>query len=150
MGPSTNCVNLIKKFEGFYSDSYLDPVGIWTIGYGSIMYPDGAKVQKGQKITLDGAEKLLMWELKNKYHAFPKLSLNQNQLDSCLSFCYNLGMGAFKGSTLYKKALINPNDPTIRDEFMKWTKGRIGGKLTVLPGLVKRRKAEADLYFTSI
>lgn len=150
MEPSQKCVDLIKRFEGFRADSYLDPVGIWTIGYGSIMYPDGIKVKKGQKITLEGAEKLLLWELKNKYFAFPKLSLNQNQLDACLSFCYNLGMGAFKGSTLYKKAKINPNDATIRDEFMRWTKGRVNGVLTELPGLVKRRKAEADLYFTAI
>jgi lysozyme len=147
MAPSQNCVDLIKKFEGFRADSYLDPVGIWTIGYGSIMYPDGLRVKAGQKITLDGAEKLLMWEIKNKYHAFPKVNLNQNQVDSCMSFCYNLGMGAFNGSTLLKKARINPNDPTIRDEFMKWTKGRIKGVLTDLPGLIKRRKAEADLYF---
>jgi lysozyme len=45
---------------------------------------------------------------------------------------------------LLKKLKVNPNDPAIRDEFMKWVYG--GG--VVLPGLVTRRKAEADLYFS--
>jgi len=44
---------------------------------------------------------------------------------------------------LLKKVNANPNDATIRDEFMKWNRG--GGK--VLPGLIKRRTEEADLYF---
>jgi lysozyme len=51
-------------------------------------------------------------------------------------------------STLYKKAFINPNDPTIKDEFMKWNKARVKGVLTPLKGLTRRRKAEADLYFS--
>ena len=49
-----------------------------------------------------------------------------------------------KNSTLLKKVNANPTDPTIKDEFLKWTKA--GGK--VLKGLVTRRTAEADLYFT--
>ena len=73
MAPSQNCVDLIKRFEGFRVDSYIDPVGIWTIGYGSIMYPDGLKVKEGEKITLDGAEKLLMWEIKNNTMHFQRL-----------------------------------------------------------------------------
>jgi lysozyme len=53
-------------------------------------------------------------------------------------------VGNFRKSTLLKKVNLNPADETIRGEFGKWTKA--AGK--VLPGLVKRRKAEADLYFT--
>jgi lysozyme len=75
------------------------------------------------------------------------LNLNQNQFDSCLSFIYNVGIGAFTKSTLRKKILLNPNDPTIKDEFMKWNKATVGGKLTVLKGLTRRRTAEAELYF---
>jgi lysozyme len=54
-----------------------------------------------------------------------------------------LGNGNLKSSTLLKKVNINPNDPTIKDEFMKWVKA--GGK--TLPGLVRRRTAESQLYF---
>jgi lysozyme len=75
--------------------------------------------------------------------SFCRDDINQNQFDALVSFAYNLGVGNLKSSTLLKKVNANPSDPTIRDEFMKWVNG--GGKK--LPGLVKRRQAEADLYF---
>jgi lysozyme len=64
-----------------------------------------------------------------------------------LSFIYNVGIGAFTKSTLRKKIVVNPNDPTIKDEFMKWNKATVGGKLTELKGLTRRRTAEAEMYF---
>lgn len=150
MKPSQRAVDLIKKYEGFSAKSYLCPASVATIGFGSTMWPDGQKVKLGQVISMDEAEKLLLWELTNKSNALPKLSVNQNQFDSIISFCYNLGIGAFLKSTLYKKVNVNPFDATIRDEFMKWTKARVKGELKSLPGLVKRRKEEANLYFTPI
>jgi len=69
--------------------------------------------------------------------------INENQFSALVCFAYNVGVGAFKKSTLLRKININPNDETIAVEFAKWTKA--GGK--VLLGLVRRRKAEADLYF---
>jgi lysozyme len=60
-----------------------------------------------------------------------------------LSFTYNVGIANLQKSTLLKKVNYNPNDPTIRLEFMKWNKA--GGK--VLNGLTRRREAEANLYF---
>jgi lysozyme len=71
-------------------------------------------------------------------------TINQNQFDALVSFCYNVGPGNLKSSTLLKKVNANPNDPTIRTEFLKWNKG--GGK--VLAGLTRRRTAEANLYFS--
>jgi lysozyme len=73
--------------------------------------------------------------------------VNQNQFDALVSFCYNLGIGAFNSSTLKKKVIANPADASIRDEFMKWNKARVKGVLTELKGLTNRRTAEADLYF---
>jgi lysozyme len=70
--------------------------------------------------------------------------LNSNQFSALVCFCYNVGVGNFKKSTLLAKVNQNPSDPTIRDEFMRWNKG--GGQ--VLNGLTRRRKAEADLYYT--
>jgi len=147
MVASKNCIDLIKKFEGFKLESYLCPASIPTIGFGSTMWPDGKKVKLGEKIDLPKAEKLLEWELKNKSIVLHGLNLNQNQVDSILSFVYNIGIGAFNSSTLLKKIKSNPNDPTIRDEFMRWIKGTKNGKKVVIDGLVNRRKAEADLYF---
>ncbi len=147
MTPSKNCIDLIKKFEGFRSESYQDSVGVWTVGYGSTMWPDGNKVQSGQKMTMLEAEKVMAWELDRKgkviISALPTTIINQNQYDALLSFAYNLGVGALLKSTLFKKLKLNPNDESIRAEFMRWVNA--GGK--TLKGLKKRRKAEADLYF---
>jgi lysozyme len=142
-----NCINLIKLFEGYKVKAYLCPAGVVTIGWGSTMYTDGRKIKMGDTISEQQAEQMLMWELKNKSIALHGLILNQNQFDSCLSFIYNVGIGAFAKSTLKKKILANPNDPTIKDEFMKWNKARVGGELMELKGLTRRRTAEAELYF---
>ena len=147
MTPSKNCIDLIKKFEGFRSESYQDSVGVWTVGYGSTMWPDGNKVQSGQKMTMLEAEKVMAWELDRKgkviISALPTTIINQNQFDALLSFADNLGVGALLKSTLFKKLKLNPNDESIRAEFMRWVNA--GGK--PLKGLITRRKAEADLYF---
>jgi lysozyme len=144
---SQNCINLIKLFEGYKPKAYLCPASVVTIGFGSTMYTDGRKIKLGDTINEQQGNELLMWELKNKSIALHGLKLNQNQFDSCLSFIYNLGIGAFTKSTLRKKILINPNDKTIKDEFLKWNKARVGGQLIELKGLTRRRIAEADLYF---
>jgi lysozyme len=147
MTPSKNCIDLIKKFEGFRSEAYQDSVGIWTVGYGSTMWPDGKKVQPGQRMTIQEAEAVMTWELTRKgkeiLSGLPTTIINQNQYDALVSFAYNLGVGALLKSTLFKKLKVNPNDPSIRTEFMRWVNA--GGKR--LTGLVRRREAEANLYF---
>lgn len=147
MKASQKCIDLIKKFEGYISKSYKCPAGIWTIGYGSTMWSDGKKVKEGETINLQGAELLLNWELNKKAVALKELSINQNQADALLSFIYNIGVGAFDKSTLKKKIKANPNDATIKDEFMKWNKARVAGKLVELKGLTLRRTAEVNLYY---
>jgi lysozyme len=134
-------------FEGYKPKSYLCPASVVTIGFGSTMYTDGRKIKLGDTINEKQANELLMWELKNKSIALHGLNLNQNQFDSCLSFIYNLGIGAFTKSTLRTKIVANPNDATIKEEFLKWNKARVGGEFIVLKGLTRRRIAEAELYF---
>lgn len=141
-------IDLIKSFEGFSAKPYLCPAKICTIGYGSTFYPNGKKVTMNDKaITEAEAVELL----KNMLISFEKYvdsycvdSINQNQFDALVSFCYNLGPNNLKKSTLLKKVNANPNDETIKDEFMKWVKSN--GK--TLKGLVRRREAESDLYFS--
>ena len=139
----------IKKFEGLKLKAYLCPAGILTIGYGNTFYENNTKVQPTDKITIDRADQLLFF-IVNKFEGevkkVVKSAINENQLGALTSFAFNAGTGNLQKSTLLKKVNANPNDPTIRDEFMKWT--RAGGK--VLNGLVTRRKAEADLYFTAV
>lgn len=131
----------IAQHEGLRLEAYLCPANVWTIGYG---HTKG--VTKGMIITKDQAEALLSEDLavfeENISKRLP--GLNQNQFDALVSFAFNVGNGAFNTSTLYRKAKQNPNDPTIRNEFAKWV--HAGGR--VLPGLVKRRAWEADLYFS--
>lgn len=147
MKASKNCLDLVKKFEGLKLEAYLCPAKVPTIGYGATYYPDGQKVKLYQKISLVKAEELLLWELNEKADQI-KLDIPQNKFDALVSFAYNLGVGNLKKSTLYKKVLANHDDPTIKDEFMKWTKARVNGELTELKGLVKRREAESNLYYT--
>jgi lysozyme len=143
MKPSKNCIDLIKKFEGFRDKAYLCPANVVTIGFGSTTWADGKKIKMGEVISMDGAEKLLAIDLGKRVKALEGLNINQNQIDSLLSFIYNVGVGAFKRSTLLRKVKANPQDSTIHDEFMRWVnKGSPFEK-----GLKRRRTAESNLYF---
>lgn len=144
-----NGVELVKSFEGFRANAYWDATGkVWTIGYGATYYPEtGAKVQKGDVVSKERATEMLyamLESFQNKAMACIKVELAPNQIDALTSFAYNVGIGNFKKSTLLKKVNADPSDQSIRQEFAKWNKS--GGK--VLAGLTRRRKAEADLYFT--
>lgn len=141
-------IELISQFEGCRLKAYKDSAGIWTIGYGTIMYPDGNKVKEGDIITHEDATTYLKYEISLKSKSVSAFTsnvvLSQNQYDALVSFAYNVGVGALQKSTLLKKVIKNPNDPTIEAEFLKWVKA--GGK--IITGLKKRRQAESDLYFS--
>ncbi|MDR0619192.1 MAG: lysozyme [Bacteroidales bacterium] len=138
-------IRLIKNFEGCKLQAYKDSAGVPTIGYGTIVYHDTDKrVAMGDTITQERAEYELSQYLHEMQKRLPPVNkLKQNQYDAVCSFCYNLGIANFKSSTLYKRIQKDPNDATIRDEFMKWVNA--GGKK--IQGLVNRRKAEVDVYF---
>jgi lysozyme len=139
-------IKLLHDFEGLRLNAYLCPAKVWTIGYGNTRYEDGSPVKQGDVITKQRAESLfnnIVTTFERGVKRLVTRTLTDNQFSALVSFAYNLGVGNLQRSTLLRKVNANPNDPTIRDEFMKWT--RAGGK--ELPGLVRRRKAEADLYF---
>lgn len=142
-------IPLIKRFEGLKLKAYLCPAGLPTIGYGSTFYENGSKVKLGDVITIDRADKLLfntVAEFEKQVDTFVTSSINANQLGALTSFAFNVGMGNFRRSTLLRLVNTNPNNPAIRTEFIKWTRANN----RVLKGLVTRRQAEADLYFTPI
>lgn len=144
----TKGIELIKKFEGFRAKPYKCPAGIPTIGYGATFYPDGKKVTMNDKAITEEEGVALLKSMLSKFEQYVDSycidTITQNQFDALVSFCYNLGPTNLKNSTLLKKVNKNANDETIRAEFMKWTKA--GGR--TLKGLVTRRTAEADLYFS--
>jgi lysozyme len=139
--------DLIKQYEGYSDRPYLCPAGIPTIGFGNTYYPNGSKVKLTDKqITREYANEMLQFVADNfakEVSKSIKSIISQNQLNALTSFAYNLGMTNFKNSTLLKKVNANPNDPTIKEEFLKWNKSN--GK--ILQGLINRRRAESNLYF---
>ncbi len=137
-------LTIIKFYEGLKLRAYKCPANVPTIGFGNTFYEDGKPVKMGDVITIEKANQLLE-NIAYKFLQGMKLTdgLTDNQQSALLSFAYNVGLGAWAKSTLRKKAMANPADPTIVKEFMKWDKA--GGK--VLKGLTARRAAEAALYF---
>ncbi len=137
-------VDLISSFEGIRLDAYDDGVGVWTIGIGTTIYPNGVKVKKGDKCTLEQAKSYFAHDLKSfekTINDSVKVPLSQNQFDALVSLTYNIGQTAFSNSTLLKK--LNAKDyQGAADQFLRWNKG--GGK--VMKGLVRRREAERALF----
>jgi len=140
-------LSLIKRFESVKLKPYLCPGGIPTISIGCTYYEDGTKVKMTDAPISEARAMDIFLNVIKHYErsvdSFCRDDINQNQFDALVSFCYNLGAGALKSSTLLKKVNANPNDELIRLEFLKWNKA--GGK--VLNGLTLRRQAEAELYF---
>lgn len=144
MDISKNCVQLLKHYEGCRLEAYKCSAGIWTIGYGNTFHADGRPVKQRDKITQDEAEQLLPIILKKFAQAVFKRTarMEQHEFDALVCFTYNVGIGAFEGSTMLKKIRKDLPAAEIAAEFQKWNKAK--GK--VLNGLVKRRAAEAWLY----
>ena len=146
MKPSINCIELIKEFEGFSSTPYLCPANIPTIGYGSTFYRNGNKVKiSDPKITIGEATEMLEVIVDRFALQIDKMitaKINQNQFDALVSFSYNVGVSAFKNSTLLRKLNIGENNSVIVGEINKWN--RANGN--VLAGLTRRRQAESKLF----
>lgn len=131
---------LIKKYEGCRLTAYKCPAGIWTIGYGTTVYPNGQPVKRGDKCTQAEADSLLEWYVKNKIQ-LPS-GINKNQAKALQSLIYNIGQGAFDRSSL-KKAIVAKDWKAVWKNW-DWVTG--GGKF--LNGLAKRRAEELMLFFS--
>lgn len=146
MTPSERCLDLIREFEGFRPQPYRCPAGVPTIGYGSTRYEDGTPVKMTDPpITRERANSIMLATLAREYAPavtrYVQRTLTQGQFDALVDFAYNAGAQNLRTSTLLKK--VNAGDIAgAGGEFAKWVHG--GGQ--VLPGLVRRRKAEADLF----
>jgi lysozyme len=142
-------IKLLHDFEGLKLKAYLCPAKVWTIGYGNTRYEDGRPVKEGDVITKERAEQLFLRILdvfEKGVKSRVKKELNSNQFSALVSFSYNVGLGNFGASTLLKMVNVNPSDPKIREQFMRWNKANGG----IMAGLIRRRKAEADLYFSLV
>lgn len=136
MNISKRGIDLIKQFEGCRLKAYKCPAGVWTIGYGHT-----SGVKQGDTITQAQADSWLRYDLRTyELHVKNnvKFSLNQNQFDALVSFTYNCGLGNLK--TLIR----NRDAKQVSEAIIKYNKAN--GK--ILPGLVRRRKAEQTLFLS--
>lgn len=160
-------VELIKSFEGIVDgdprtvnlDAYLDPVGIWTIGWGHVVRFRGQPLRGADNrgiaralypggITRAQAEALLRGDLIDtisNVQALVKVPVSDGAFGALVSFAFNVGAGALAQSTLLRK--LNARDfAGAADQFLVWNKGRKNGVLVELPGLTRRRRAERALF----
>jgi len=137
-------LDLIKRHEGLRLEAYLCPADKWTIGYGTTSDAGVGEIRKGMKITEAQAAEWLARSLEGYEAAVSKAvtrTPTANQFAAMVSLCYNIGQGAFAASTVVRR--FNAGDVQgAADAFRMWTKG--GGK--VLPGLVRRREDERNLF----
>ena len=138
-------INLIKRFEGFEPEIYLDAAGLPTIGYGHLLRLGEDEIFKSG-ISEAAGEALLIRDVLLAEQAvcrLIKVPLTDGQFDALVSFAFNLGSGALQRSTLRWK--VNREEHAAApDEFMKWVWA--GGRK--LKGLIKRRDEEVKLYIS--
>lgn len=141
MKATNTAIELIKSFEQLRLNSYRCQAGVWTIGYG---HTDG--VNQGMLITEKTADAFLRQDIRNAEHCVNQMGvdLTQGQFDALVSFVFNIGVQAFRISTLRRLIMSNPDDLEIADEFRRWVYA--GNKK--LPGLIKRREKEIELYYS--
>jgi len=135
-------IALVKRWESCVLTAYLCPAGVCTIGYG---HTEGVK--PGQKITQHQAEVLLQYDVDIADAAVNRLApeADENQHAALASFVFNCGEAALARSRLLRKFKAG-DIPGAAAEFDRWVYG--GGK--VLPGLVKRRAAERELFLKPV
>ncbi len=143
MKTSERGIALIKQFEGCKLKAYKCAAGVWTIGVGHTL-----NVKDGDTITQKRADNLLAidlaaTEITVERNVKPKI--NQEMFDALVSLAFNIGVGHFVSSTVLREC--NSCDyVAAADGFTLWNKG--GGK--ILPGLVKRRAAERQLFLEGV
>ena len=140
MKASEILINKLKQFEGYRAKAYRCPAGVWTCGYGHTKgvtartMCDKKKAEEWLRMDLESIENFLS--------AVPEVCKSQGRFDACADFCFNLGTGAFRGSTLFKRIQKKESVAAIQAEFLKWVYA--GGK--PLEGLKNRRRWEAQRW----
>lgn len=140
MKASDVLIDKLKQFEGYRAKAYRCPAGVWTCGYGHTKGVTARTVcdkkKAGEWLRADLAP------IESFLSAVPEVCKSQGRFDACVDFCFNLGTGAFKGSTLFKRIQKKDSVSAIQAEFLKWVYA--GGRQ--VEGLKTRRRWEAGRY----
>lgn len=133
--------DLILSFESLRLKSYQDTDGVWTIGVGAIGPGIGPTTVWTKEQALDRFDKDIARFSTGVQSQLGTLPVTQNQFDALVCFAFNVGLEAFRTSTLLKK--LRAGDIIgAADQFPRWNKD--GGR--VIKGLVRRRDAERTLF----
>lgn len=140
-------VEFLEELEGFSPTVYKDSVGKDTIGIGTLWI-------RGMPETVTKAQAELMCSADcqkriQQISNFVRVELNDNQWCAVVSFCYNVGINAFKNSTLLKD-LNNSDFSAAGDQFLVWDKGTVNGQKVVIQGLYNRRVKERSKFLEAI
>lgn len=135
----------VKKDGQTYYKVYIDAVGVPTVCHGIT----GVQVIKGKLYSQAECDALEAQHLaiaeqavKRQIGGYEGMTVWQQA--ALIDFTYNLGETALSGSTM--RRLFNAGDTQGGcRELQKWVKGRVGGKLVTLRGLVDRRDVEREL-----
>ncbi|MBB4659793.1 lysozyme [Parvularcula dongshanensis] len=137
---------LIRRFEGLALRAYQDAAGVWTIGYGHT----GEAARQGSSLGEADAEALLRSDLARFEEGVAErllVPVDQNQFDALVSLAFNIGLAAFGRSTALRR--LNAGDVVGAASAMTWwNKATVAGRKRTLPGLVRRRAAEAALFLS--
>lgn len=144
---STEGRAFIESFEGLSLRAYLCPAGVWTIGYGhtgGVKAGDTLADQAAADALLAGDLVRFGTDVEQDLHGAPT---TQHQFDAMLSLAFNIGSAGFLGSTVLRQHRAG-NHAAAASAFGLWNKAMIGGVLQAVPGLTRRRAAEAVVYLT--
>lgn len=140
-------IAIIKRFEGLRLRAYRCPAGVWTIGYGST----GQHVKPGLAISETQADGLLRYDINRFERAVERaiydVPTTDNQFSAMLSLAFNIGEGRFLTSSVLRLHRAG-RYRLAAGAFLLFVKARQRGALRTLPGLVRRRNAERQLYLT--
>jgi len=146
-----SAAKLVRMFEGFRAEPYLDSAGIPTIGYGTTHYPDGTAVtMKTDPVSEAEATAFLEHDLTETALMLWKFITKQptlNQWAAMLSLAYNIGANAIAHSTLLRY-FNDGNIAGAAGQFLAWDKAHVDGQLVIVQGLLNRRNAERALFLT--
>lgn len=150
--------DIIKEFKGLRLDAYPDPAhgaSLFTIGYGTTVYPEGKKVKKGDRITEQRAQECLDHYINTRI--LPTLSrtvptwnqLNFNQKSAIVSFAYNVGehfCGHKDYQTITKCLSSEEKLKDVPEAMLLY----VNPGTNVEAGLRRRRKQEGELWSTPV
>ena len=128
-------------------EAYKDSGGVWTIGVGMIRWPSGRRVVEGDTIdAVESADELFQWTLKHyerDVDAATRDDLEPNEFDALVSLAYNIGVQAFRTSTVLKRINAKLGAHDVAEAWRRWRydEGR------EVPGLLKRRDCEVQVFY---